>query len=146
MRQLVHRLNVSTLVTSLCIGRVQARSPLREGRAIRRLTFGSCQQAVVVVVLNTLGLQHRVVAVLVALRRSPLKLLGMLNTQSPSVLVVSGQPQPQRPLGATGRTVRSPSTAGPHLPATAVVVVATPLMVLRAGQAVAVVTTSGCCG
>ena len=93
-------------------------------------------------VLNTLGLQDRVVAVLVALRRSLLKPLGMLNTQSPSVLVVAGQPQAHRPLGPTGRTVRSPSTAGPHLPATAVVVVATPLMVLKAGQAVAVVTTS----
>ena len=102
-RQLVHRLNASTLVTSLCIGRVQARSPLRQGRAIRRLTFGSCQAVQAVLALVQAQGQDRVVAVLVALRRSPLKPLGMLNTQSPSVLVVVAAQAGHRTMGPMGQ-------------------------------------------
>ena len=103
MRQLVHRLNVSTLVTSLSIGRVQARSLLLLVLLISRLTFGSCQAVQAVLALVQAQGQGRVAAVLVALRRSPLKPLGMLNTQSPSVLVVVAAQAGHRTMGPMGQ-------------------------------------------
>ena len=102
--RLVHRPNVSTLGTSLCIGRVQARSPLLLVLLISRLMFGSYQAAPEAPPLETVGWwEARADRALVALRRSLLKPLGMLNTQSLSVAAV---PVP----------VAAPPMASPDLP------------------------------
>tara|TARA_Y100000310_G_scaffold303033_1_gene340976 strand:- start:574 stop:1206 length:633 start_codon:yes stop_codon:yes gene_type:complete len=85
-------------------------------RLLFRLTFGSCLALAVGRERNTpLVISFLVVAVLAARRRSPLKALAMLNTQSPSEVVDQEDQGVAKAVDLTEAQVHSPSTVGPHL-------------------------------